>query len=1457
MQKANNKRPLKRALKVLGICFAVLLLIVIGLVVWLRTSSGANFVAGQVGSILAGQGLTLTASQFSGPLPSRLLVRDVVVADADGPLFKAAVVEVELAPLALLRGLLHIPLIKIVEPEVIRIPAAGNAQPDEPSGGFSLPMEIRLDELSIAGGRMQEGALTSLGLDTPLLTLAAGGAAQITKAHSSLDFKAEITDDQGLEVLNAVVKLGGGLGNQPDNLAIDIKVEDRPGGLLSRILENPQWAGLNLNLTGQGSLTDWNGQLSLAAGGLGQVTADLNFAGQSGRLWADLLDQPDWRAAIKAQVAPGSGLPANLVTLLALIGPKIDLNLSGGVKNTELSAVLSAKANGDPPVSLETNLTGTLKQAGGDFHVAAQVLGLLPPDVEPGETVTDPALHLAADLVIDRNERRLNNLTVSGTGLSFIANLRQQVDSSAIQGNLVLDVADNTPWVGAGFKLATLEPDFFSGGFNVTGDLDWRGSTEPVSGNFMVKGQNLSWPTETLTNIFGSSLAVEAHLSGGGGGRPVVADIKEAGAGQINLSGLVSFQQTEPLAHSEFHIDLKAALADLSALAADLSGPLTFTIQGDGQLDDLKAKVMLASSEVVTKQGAIADPALDLTIAGALLTEPDSSSSTQTNLSGRLEAKASESPGGPLTMTADWSFLQNGAASRAVISNLTGNLAGLDLNGTLAAVSKSGQHALTGELKAEVAGWEKLSALTGQPISGSPAKLAVTFEAPDQRQSMKVDLDIPALKIGRGTDQILALNQADLTLMADDLFGQLDLDLALQLGSGLSGPFSWGSGSIKAAARTGAGDFEVSLDRARLAGSGGSAKDGLKAAGRFDLTASAIDLDQLDFLLAGGGVKLTEPINLSSGDSFKISPLSLAFLPKGQLTAEVDLTPGALKVKADIKALPYSILKSFGVDIPDGTLNDFSVDLAQGEAGLSGDFSLSTQVAAKELKNLKPSLKLSGKLSDGPSPALTLDGAINGEPGWKSTGQIKARVPLSPGAAGGFPTLNLVDPISGNFTFTGPIGPVWALAGQPDRSLSGFVEIQVEVGGSISKPQPQGSAYLAGGRFEDSILGLLVNDIILEAHATPQAAVTAIVAAKDGHGGGIALEAKIPDYNKPSLSAKGRLSRFSPLHRDDLALFISGDLGAEGPIDKLAFTSDLTLDRGELDLKIIQAGGSIPTLSISDNRESPFVDRPAGHNLGLNIKVPNQLFIRGYGLDSEWRGTLSVNEHFNRLSLVGSLSPVRGYFEIFSKEFQFTGGDISFNGGTNPSLNLELTNNGPNITAILNIGGNAKRPKLSLESRPPLPQEEVLSQVLFGKNSGSISRFEALQLASALRELTNFGEEGGFNAVGFMRESLGLDVLRFGGTDNDRERRASSLSGGMGQELSGGGASGGSGGSESDQISVEAGKYISDNIYVGVEHSATGGSAVRMEVELRPNLSLEGRTSPESSRVGLGWKKDY
>lgn len=142
--------------------------------------------------------------------------------------------------------------------------------------------------------------------------------------------------------------------------------------------------------------------------------------------------------------------------------------------------------------------------------------------------------------------------------------------------------------------------------------------------------------------------------------------------------------------------------------------------------------------------------------------------------------------------------------------------------------------------------------------------------------------------------------------------------------------------------------------------------------------------------------------------------------------------------------------------------------------------------------------------------------------------------------------------------------------------------------------------------------------------------------------------------------------------------------------------------------------------------------------------------------------------------------------------------------------------------------------------------------VLFGKRMSELSRFESIQLANNLRELSGFGGST-LDVLSGLRKSVGLDMLRVGGGSGETQRTTSGLSG----EGNLGAPKNGDTNGETTPT-LEAGKYINDSIYVGVEQGMTQEStAVRIEVELYPSVTLQGKSTSESSEVGIGWKKDY
>ena len=149
--------------------------------------------------------------------------------------------------------------------------------------------------------------------------------------------------------------------------------------------------------------------------------------------------------------------------------------------------------------------------------------------------------------------------------------------------------------------------------------------------------------------------------------------------------------------------------------------------------------------------------------------------------------------------------------------------------------------------------------------------------------------------------------------------------------------------------------------------------------------------------------------------------------------------------------------------------------------------------------------------------------------------------------------------------------------------------------------------------------------------------------------------------------------------------------------------------------------------------------------------------------------------------------------------------------------------------------------QLILSSDPAMPRDEILAQILFGKSANELGRFENLRLAAAVAQLAGFGSgSGGGGVLDSARQALGVDVLRFN-------------SGASGTNGTGQGGEGMAAGS-----SVEMGKYLTEDIYVGVQQGAKQGTtAFVIQLELTPKANLELRTEQQSTKGGLTWKYNY
>ena len=144
----------------------------------------------------------------------------------------------------------------------------------------------------------------------------------------------------------------------------------------------------------------------------------------------------------------------------------------------------------------------------------------------------------------------------------------------------------------------------------------------------------------------------------------------------------------------------------------------------------------------------------------------------------------------------------------------------------------------------------------------------------------------------------------------------------------------------------------------------------------------------------------------------------------------------------------------------------------------------------------------------------------------------------------------------------------------------------------------------------------------------------------------------------------------------------------------------------------------------------------------------------------------------------------------------------------NPLLDIRAEAQVQGLDASVNVRGTGLKPEITFASVPALPQDELLSRILFGTSITNLSAPEALQLASAVAALQS--GSGSLDPINAVRRAVGLDRLRIVPADI----------------------------ATGQKTAISAGKYIGRKLFVEVITDGQGYSATRVEYQVTRWLSI-------------------
>ena len=1381
---------------------------------------------------LSSPSMTVSIGAVDGVLSSDASISDIVLSDRDGPWLKVDKVRLVWSRLALLKRRLEVDRLTINHLQYLRRPLPAETPPPDNATAQPILPELPLKVI------VKQFAVEDLSIGEPVVGVA---------AHLSLAGKATLgAPSEGLDVhltakrLDAPGDFVAQLVFVPasNDLALNLDSNEPAGGLVARFANIPGLPPVRLAFDGSGPLDKFKASLDFTAGADIWAKGDVVVTRQAGgrRLALDLNSRLEGlvpgvvrpvfagdttlKGAVLFQDDSSLALPGGL----HLVSANARLDFEGGKSadndldlRLHAGAIPGATAIGklDLNASIEGSALGPRVQGAfdaGDIHVPEGSLTHVAATFRANTNgpLTDQATRIPFEAQGEMKGLALADPALArAVGSDFTLNLRGSASSSGEASFDALDlaspgfVAHYTGVLGAKkvhgrldvaasdlSRFALIAGGSLKGEARIRADLDGAPRYGSLTATLDAQATNLATGYPILDRVAGREptlTGVAKSLRGGGFG---FSDLKASGAhGSARLNGDYSSDRV--------HIDARIDVPDAQFLDPRISGTAEIVAALTGNPDDLNAnlKASLGNGRL-----------LDRKTSGLTL------DAQANHITGLIEANAS------LTGDVEGQPLQSSAhvAKRAdggwTIDNLGLSLASARLSGALAI---GADRLANGEVSFSAANLDDLSPLVLTKMSGRvQAKVSVAGAA--GRQSASIAANSDRMSVGSNRFEGLKI---DLTI--DDVWGARGVSGAAGLSRAEVAGQSIAGVKLTATANADLSDLDFSGAIRGIA---------LKARGRL-FGGPPIRLDLASFTAEGAGrrVALAGPATLTyQGDRLDIEHLALR-ADSGRLSLS-GRAGRTLDLRATAAGLPLAALDLIAPGLGLTGFADGEATINGTPAEPSGDWRLRLkQASLPQLRNAGlPSLDVagSGRLSAG---RTSLDLTVNAGAG--AAVRLTGSGPLSTEGALDVKVEGRLDAGLANNSLSA--------AG---RHAAGALAIALQLRGTVARPQASGSIRLTNGAFSDDQTGFkltAINGLILANGDTIRIDRLSGTTPNNGSidaSGEVKLDpaAGFPGAIRLTGKHAQLVSNDTVAATADLALNIVGALGQKPTVDgRITIVSmDITIPD-----RFNSVSGPIPgtkhlnptptararlaqlARAKAARARSPLFDA----TLALTVSAANRIFVRGRGVNAEVSGDLRLSGAAADPKVTGGFDLLRGSLSLLGKQLVFTRGRVRFHGGFTPDLDFVAETTAGDVTARIGVTGPAAEPVFAITSTPSLPQDEILARILFQKPSGSLSAFQALQLANAVASLTGQGD-----VFERLRKSFGLSSLNVG-------------SSATGSPLLG------------------MSRAINDRISVGVTTGARPqDNGVNVDLDLTRHIRLQaGVDASGGSSVGVGAEWEY
>jgi translocation and assembly module TamB len=374
----------------------------------------------------------------------------------------------------------------------------------------------------------------------------------------------------------------------------------------------------------------------------------------------------------------------------------------------------------------------------------------------------------------------------------------------------------------------------------------------------------------------------------------------------------------------------------------------------------------------------------------------------------------------------------------------------------------------------------------------------------------------------------------------------------------------------------------------------------------------------------------------------------------------------------------------------------------------------------------------------------------------------------------------------------------WAFLAPPGWRISGAMDANVRLAGTVQTPQLNGDMAGKGLNFRSVLDGLDLHDGTLRASLDGARMQIAELTFQGGTGShayvrGFSGNRTQPPSERGRMAASGSidwsgvakagaaesgivmdmradLERMQVLVRNDRQMTLSGTLAASLKQGALRVRGDIRVDRASIVLPEASAptlGDDVVIVRNTDLKNPGAIEKRQARgalqtrkpmDMEIKLDLGRDLALQGQGITTRLEGGLTVRSATlgsDPISVFGEVRTAEGRYRAWGQALNVETGVVRFNGAyNNPSLDLLAIRPEIDVRAGVHVTGTLNAPRVQLYSDPDLPEGEKLSWVVLGRAT-AIAGAEGSSMQQAALGLAA-GQLSGKLASGLGLDELGL-----------------------------------------------------------------------------------------------------